>query len=72
MPDEYEGPERRKLHCPEHFNCVYRIEMLERWQELINKKIDGFQKVLIANLAGVCTLLLSALAATVFYIAKTH
>ena len=72
MSDEYDGPERRRSQCNEHPNCVYRLELLEKWREAINRKIDGFQKLLIANLAGICTLLLSALAGAILYIAKTH
>ena len=68
--ENYDGPERRKTHCPEHPNCVYRLELLEKWKDLVQKKIDGFQKLLIANLAGVCTLLLSALITALFYISS--
>ena len=72
MTDEYDGPERRKAHCPEHPNCVYRLELLEAWRTKIDKKLDGFQRLLVANLGGICALLLSALAGAVLYIAKTH
>jgi len=70
--NEYDGPERRKAQCFEHPNCVYRLELLEAWRTKIDRKLDSFQKLLVANLGGICTLLLTALAGTLFYIVKTH
>lgn len=75
-----QGPQARK-QCADHPNCVYRIELLERARDEIKRKLDGFkaeidekinsfQKLLIANLAGICTLLLVALIGTIVYIAK--
>jgi hypothetical protein len=55
---EWDGvEERRKEHCAAHPNCVYRLEILEKWQQLIDAKINKFQNLLIANLAGIITLL---------------
>ena len=65
------GPEARR-NCGEHANCVYRIELLEGWRSAIDRKIDGFQKLLIANLASEIALLLSTLIGLVVYIARTH
>ena len=71
--DEWDGKEeRRKMHCDEHPNCVYRIELMERWREVVDLKMNGFQKLLIANLTGIITLLVSALIAAIVIIAKTH
>ena len=73
MPDqrvENKGPEHRKIHCPEHPNCVYRLELLETWRDKIDKKLDSFQKLLVANLGGIIMLLLSALVGAAFYIQK--
>jgi len=66
----YNGPERR--NCSDHLNCIYRIELLEKAHQTIWKKIDYITKLLIANLAGICTLLLSALIGAVVWIGKTH
>lgn len=75
------GPEHRR-HCADHQNCIYRIEMLEESRKAIEKnidifrkeiygKIDNFQKLLIANLAGICVSLMLALIGLGIYIAKT-
>jgi len=75
MPDQRRqdlGIEHRNEHCPEHHNCLYRLKLLEEWREKINKKLDGFQKLLIANLAGICTLLLTALIGAIVYIAQIN
>ncbi len=60
--NEWDGiKERRKEHCSAHPNCVYRLDLLEKWQELIDSKIVKFQNLLIANLAGIITLCLTTI-----------
>ena len=60
--NEWDGKEERRAgHCGDHPNCVYRLDLLEKWQELINNKIGKFQNLLIANLAGIITLCLTTI-----------
>jgi hypothetical protein len=71
--EEWDGKDdRRKKQCADHLNCVYRIELLEKWKEVIDKQMNGFQKLLIANLSGIITLLVSCLIGAIVIIAKTH
>jgi len=72
MDENYTGPERRKSQCLEHPMCIYRLELLEKTTEEFKRKFDQIQKLLIANLGAVCTLLVSFVAGLLFYIIKTH
>jgi hypothetical protein len=68
---EWDGQkERRKGYCAQHPKCVYRIEILEKWQQLVDAKISGAQKLLIANLVGIITLLLSFLGGMAIWIVQ--
>ena len=55
--------------CPEYPKCVYRIELLEKWKEGAEKKLDGLYKLLLANLSGVVLTLISGIIALVIFIA---
>lgn len=59
-----------KEHCKEHPNCVYRLEMLEAWKTMVESKLENFTKLLIANLAGIITLLGSVVIGLVVWIAQ--
>jgi hypothetical protein len=50
-----------KEYCGEHLNCIYRLELLEKWREIMDKKINGIKTLLIANLTGIIMLLLSTI-----------
>lgn len=64
------GPASRR-HCNEHPNCVYRLELLEAWRLKIDEKLEGFQRLLIANLGGIIVLLVTALGGAIFYIVQS-
>jgi hypothetical protein len=55
--------------CAERQTCLYRIDILEKWKEGVEKKIDGLYKLLLANLSGVILTLISGIVALVVYIA---
>ena len=56
--------------CAEHQTCLYRLDCLEKWKEGVEKKLDGFSKLLIANLSGVVLTLLGIIGGLLIYIAK--
>lgn len=56
--------------CPDHPTCMFRIECLEKWKEGIEKKMDGFGKLLIANLSGIVLTLLGIIGGLLIYIAQ--
>jgi hypothetical protein len=56
--------------CPEHQTCLFRIEVLEKWKEGVEKKLDGLSKLLIANLSGVVLTLLGIIGGLLIYIVK--
>lgn len=59
-------------NCDQHQNCMYRIQLLEKWREAVEKKMDCGIKLLIGNLVAVCTLLLSSLIGALIWMVRTH
>ncbi len=60
----------KRIHCPDHPTCLFRIELLEKWKESVEKKMDNLVKLLIANLAGVITTLVAGIIGLLIYIAQ--
>ena len=58
--------------CSEHQTCLFRIECLEKWKEGVEKKLDGFQKLLIANLSGICLTLLGIIGGLLVWLVKSQ
>lgn len=56
--------------CSEHQTCIFRIELLEKWRESVEKKMDGLTKLLIANLTGVVLALIGIIGGLLIYIAQ--
>ncbi len=56
--------------CLEHQNCIYRIELLEKWRESVEKKLDGLIKLLVANLTGVVLTLLGIIGGLLIYMVE--
>lgn len=56
--------------CSEHQTCLYRLDCVEKWKEGVEKKLDGFTKLLIANLTGVVLTLLGIVGGLLIYIAR--
>lgn len=56
--------------CSEHPTCLFRIELLEKWKESVEKKMDGLMKLLIANLTGVILTLLGIIGGLLVYLAN--
>jgi hypothetical protein len=67
--DDNPDLEKQVDRCPEYPKCVYRIELLEKWKEGAEKKLDGLYKLLLANLSGVVLTLVSGIIALVIFIA---
>jgi hypothetical protein len=60
----------QKRGCPDYPTCLYRIDILEKWKEAVEKKLDGLIKLLLANLGGVILTLIGGIVALVVYINK--
>lgn len=56
--------------CGEHANCIFRIELLEKWKESVEKKMDSLSRLLLANLTGVILTLLGIIGGLLIYVAK--
>lgn len=56
--------------CTEHTTCLFRIELLEKWKESVERKMDNLAKLLIANLTGVILTLLGGIVGLLIYIAQ--
>ena len=68
--DDNSDLEKHVDRCPEYPKCVYRIELLEKWKEGAEKKLDGLFKLLLANLSGVVLTLISGIIALIIFIAS--
>ncbi len=60
----------QKRGCPDYPTCLYRIDILEKWKEAVEKKLDGLTKLLIANLGGVVLTLLGIIGGLLIYMVK--
>jgi hypothetical protein len=58
--------------CPEHATCLFRIELLEKWKETVERKLNGMTKLLIANLSGIVLTLLGIIGGLLIYFAQTQ
>ncbi|NIV03280.1 hypothetical protein GWN26_01970 [Candidatus Saccharibacteria bacterium] len=62
--------DNKDLICSEHNTCMFRLECLEKWKEGVEKKLDGFGKLLIANLSGIILTLLGIIGGLLIYLAQ--
>jgi len=59
-----------KQGCEQYPTCVYRLELLEKWKEAVEKRLDGLMKLLLANLSGVVLTLLAIIGAMIVYVVE--
>jgi hypothetical protein len=75
------GFDRRAGYCGDHANCVYRIELMEKWRSEVstnltvwrnesNEKFNSLNRLLLVNLGGIIALLLSTTIGTIIWIAQ--
>lgn len=69
MNDENKNKETPAT-CPEHQTCIFRIELLEKWKETVEKKLDGLSKLLVANLTGVILTLIAIIGGLLVYMVE--
>lgn len=62
--------EHEHQQCPEYPTCVFRLELLEKWKDGVENKLNGIQKLLIANLTGIILTLIAAVIAALVWIAR--